>query len=603
MATINGSTGRNASHWRYYLVCTEQNVDVGSNTSRLKVEVFLGATSYSRAVRGNITATHTINVNGTNYTFNTGAYTIEKNTNVKLGEITTNNIQHNADGTKIVSVSASSPDLAQASGYGPYSGSASGTVTLTTIPRASSITCADGNIGSATTININRASASFTHTLKYNFNDLTGTIVSKTANISVGWTIPISFYTKIPNSKSGQGKITCETYNGNILIGTSECNFNALVLEANNKPNIDATIVDVNTTTKTLTGDENKLVKYFSNAKVTITATAKNSASIKSKKVICGGKSKETDISNIENVESGTFDISCIDSRGFTTSKTITKTLVNYIKLAITSLTIERETSTSNTVKINCKGNYFNTSFGSVANTLALKWRYKLKNGNWSGYTTVTATKSGNTFNYNGTLGTNFDYQQAYEFEVVAQDKLITNTIVKEVTAGIPLVDIWKNNVKVNGNFIANQLKGNADTASKINTRGTITAEAGTTKPPGGLSFQNSYNNGYPHQFGNVLNLNGGGASQLFMGWEGSRIRGALFYRSMRDYTGDGTSWSPWGRIPSTTELYNNTSGSNGTITLSESAANFDYLEIHYFSDLNNDYGSVKIGTPNREKI
>lgn len=49
--------------------------------------------------------------------------------------------------------------------------------------------------------------------------------------------------------------------------------------------------------------------------------------------------------------------------------------------------------------------------------------------------------------------------------------------------------------------------------------------------------------------------------------------------------------------------LYDNSSGSNGTITLNESAANFSYLEIHYFSDLNNDYGSVKIGNPNREEI
>ncbi len=52
MATqITGSTGRNASHWRYYLICTEQNIDIATNTSRLKVEVYLGATSYSRAVR------------------------------------------------------------------------------------------------------------------------------------------------------------------------------------------------------------------------------------------------------------------------------------------------------------------------------------------------------------------------------------------------------------------------------------------------------------------------------------------------------------------------------------------------------------------------
>ena len=138
--TINGTTGRNASYWKYYLVCTETDVVTASNTSKLKVDVYLGATSYSRAVRGNVSATHTVNVNGTNYTFTTGAYTIEKNTNYLLGSITTNAITHNDDGSKSVSVSASSPDLAQASGYGPYSGSASGTVTLTTIARYANLT-------------------------------------------------------------------------------------------------------------------------------------------------------------------------------------------------------------------------------------------------------------------------------------------------------------------------------------------------------------------------------------------------------------------------------------------------------------------------------
>lgn len=135
MAQINGTTGSNSSHWKYYLVCTEQDVNTSSNTSKLKVDVYLGATDYSRAVRGEITATHTVTVNGTSYTFTTGAYTIEKNTNYLLGTIITNAITHNSDGSKSVSVSASSPDLAQASGYGPYSGSASGSVTLTKIAR------------------------------------------------------------------------------------------------------------------------------------------------------------------------------------------------------------------------------------------------------------------------------------------------------------------------------------------------------------------------------------------------------------------------------------------------------------------------------------
>ena len=47
------------------------------------------------------------------------------------------------------------------------------------------------------------------------------------------------------------------------------------------------------------------------------------------------------------------------------------------------------------------------------------------------------------------------------------------------------------------------------------------------------------------------------------------------------------------------TSLYNNTSGTTGTVTLSQTAANFNYLEI-FFTD-NNDYdrGSVRVYAPN----
>lgn len=447
---INGTTGKNSSHWRYYFVATEQDVNIAANTSKVRVEVYLGATSYSRAVRGNVSATHTVTINGANYTFTTGAYTIEKNASVLLGSVVSNAITHNSDGSKTVSVSVNSPDLAQASGYGPYNGSASGQIVLITIPRTSSVTCADGNIGSSTTININRASSSFTHTLKYSFGGLTGTITSKTANTSVGWTIPTTFYSKIPNAMSGQGTITCETYNGDTLIGSATCTFNAFVI--NSSPTITATIVDENETTKAITGDANKLVKYFSNAKVTITAIAKNSATIKNQKVICDdGKTKETAISTIEKVESGTFNLSCTDSRGLSGTNKITKSMIDYIKLAFTEITLTRPSTTSNTVNATIKGNYFNASFGKIANTLTLKWRWRIKDGTWSTENTVTATKSGNTFTYSATLGTAYSFNNEYQFEFIVSDKLMVLTSTKTVTRGLPIIDIGKEDIDING--------------------------------------------------------------------------------------------------------------------------------------------------------
>ena len=76
-------------------------------------------------------------------------------------------------------------------------------------------------MGSANNITITRASSSFTHTLTYSFGSATGTIATKTTSTSVSWTPPTSLASQIPNSTSGSCTLTCYTYNGSTLVGTS----------------------------------------------------------------------------------------------------------------------------------------------------------------------------------------------------------------------------------------------------------------------------------------------------------------------------------------------------------------------------------------------
>lgn len=432
-----GTSNSNIVYWIEYYT-NSQNIP--NNTSNITAKVWVKRTNTGYTTYGS--GTVNLNINGTNYSQEITSSQRITSSPICLIEKTID-IPHNADGTKVVRIEASISHSQFSSGTNGLN------YTLSTIARKSSVTCADGNIESSTTININRASSSFTHTLKYDFGDLTGTIATKTTNTSVGWTIPKDFYAQIPNATNGTGTITCETYSGNTLIGSSTCTFHAFVINSN--PSVSATVVDVNATTKALTGDENKLIKYYSNAKVTITATAKNSATIKSQKVVCGAKSATTASSTLNNVETGIFDVSCMDSRGLTASARITKTLVDYIRLAFTQVTLSRPSTTSDTVNAVVKGNYFNASFGAVANTLTLKWRWRIKNGTWSSYTTVTATKNGNTFSYSASLGTNFSFSNEYEFEFVATDKLATVTSAKTVTRGLPILDIGKDDVKANG--------------------------------------------------------------------------------------------------------------------------------------------------------
>lgn len=356
-------------------------------------------------------------------------------------------ISHSADGKKTIVITFSFDG--KLSSYYP-NGSISRTIELPTIPRTSSVTCADGNIGSATTININRASSTFTHTLTYSFLGLTGTIATKTSSTSIGWTIPTSFYSKIPNANSGKGTITCSTYSGNTLIGTSTCTFNAFVVNSN--PTISGTVEDTNASAITATGDKNKLIRYISNAKVVITATAKNSATISSVKVVNGSQAKITSTSTINSVDSGTFSLSCVDSRGLSASATVTKTLVEYIKPVITGVILNRPSTTSNTINASVQGLCFNGSFGAKTNTFELKWRYKKSTETtWSSYTAVTATRTGNNFTFSGELGKNFSYTEAFNFEFVLSDYFMNNAYSATVTRGLPIIDIGKDDINVNG--------------------------------------------------------------------------------------------------------------------------------------------------------
>ena len=92
-------------------------------------------------------------------------------------------------------------------------------------------------------------------------------------------------------------------------------------------------ITDSNSATTKLTGDANKLIKYFSNAKISFTASPKYGASISSYKVVCGDKSITSNSGTINSIESGKFTITATDSRGFTTTQTVSKTIVEYVKL------------------------------------------------------------------------------------------------------------------------------------------------------------------------------------------------------------------------------------------------------------------------------
>lgn len=358
-------------------------------------------------------------------------------------------IAHTPDGSKSFTISGFSGWI-YASGN-TYASSQ--TFTLPTIPRASSVSCSTANIGSNATITINRASTSFTHTLTYSFGSLSGTIATKTSSTNISWTIPTTFYGQIPNSKSGTGTITCDTYSGSTLIGSKSTSFTATVSESASKPTLSPTAVDSNNTTTALTGDSSKFIKYYSNASVATGAQARNSATLKSQKITCGAKSITSASGTINAVESGSFTFSATDSRGYTTTQTLNKTLIEYIKLTCSLNAGAPTTAGVATLKIS--GNYWNGTFGKVANTLTVQYRYKAQGGSYGSWTTVSATKSNNTYNATATIS-GLNYQTTYVFQARAVDKLATINTDEQARRTTPIFDWSKNDFNVNGTLKVN---------------------------------------------------------------------------------------------------------------------------------------------------
>ena len=391
---------------------------------------------------------------------------------VAIATITAPNVSHNADGTKSINI-VGSVTAPTGTSYEGLTTGGSKSVALDTIPRASSVTATNANIGSTTTITINRASSGFTHTLQYSFAGLTGTIATKTASTSVSWTVPTTFYAKIPNNKSGVCTITCTTYNGATQVGTSTtCTFTATASESLCKPTLSPTYVDTNTETVKLTGNNKKFVRYFSTAQLATGAAARNSATLTSQKITCGSKVANAGTATFTNIESGTFVFSATDGRGYTTTQTIDATLVPYVKL--TCVLSKASASVDGSVTLTVSGSFYNGSFGSKTNALNVYYRYKITGGSYgSNVKIASVTKSGNTYTATFTVS-GLDYTKAYVFQAYATDSLMSLYSTEQPVRITPIFDWGENdfNFNVPVNFNAGMTMAPVDAAAAIDGDG-----------------------------------------------------------------------------------------------------------------------------------
>lgn len=257
----------------------------------------------------------------------------------KLGSKTIT-VDHNSNGSKTVTLSASW-DCGFDSSYTPRTLSVSGSVTLPTIPRAATLSYGAMTMGTAATIKITPPVSGATSTITYKFGSASGTIVTKTSAASVSWTPPKSLAAQIPNSASGTGTLTVETYSGSTKLGSRAYTV-TISVPSTMTPTLTVAISDPTGRADTYGG----YIQSKSRLKVELTAAGVQGSTIKSYAIKVGdilSATSDTATSGyLPASGSLTVTASATDSRGRTKTVTQTVTVTPYVSPTISALKVVR---------------------------------------------------------------------------------------------------------------------------------------------------------------------------------------------------------------------------------------------------------------------
>lgn len=334
----------------------------------------------------------------------------------------THTVGHNSDGSKSMSFFFKL-DMASAS-YTPGYVSKSGTMALTKIPRGATITSAPNFTDEDDPVVKVSNPAGVSVQLGI-FKDSTHALADYRTISGTSYTFRLTQAEREAMRKVDTTKNTAQVrfYVKSTVGGQTFITYLIRTLTIKNPaPTLNPTVEDVNPTTLALTGESGNLVKYHSQVAVKTGAQAVKGASLVRQSVTCGSHTLTGD-GTLEGVESGTIVVSATDSRGNTTTKTVERKLVGYVRL---SCTLGQGTpDASGRYDLEVTGACFYGSFGEKENTLTVEYRYRAQGAEeWGAWTAVDrATQLGFTYVAHATVE-GLDYQTAYEFQARAEDEL-----------------------------------------------------------------------------------------------------------------------------------------------------------------------------------
>lgn len=268
------------------LTLSQISQNIQDNTSQVRIlwESTQTGASHNDNSR---TAYYDVSINDGQATQYSVSYTLPQGTTETIID-TTITVPHRNDGTGTITVNTWMDTRISAGVV-----EKSQTLTLSTIPRATTPAIAPLVMGQKGTITLDPASNDFTHTITYNFGiQYHGTIATKTAARSIKWTPPKSLATVLTSAKAGKIHFRCTTYNGDTLIGSTDV-WTKITVSPDTVPTVSVSLSDAAGYKNTYGWVQNK-----SRVKASITAAGVMGSKIIDTVMTVNGKVVDADAEN-----------------------------------------------------------------------------------------------------------------------------------------------------------------------------------------------------------------------------------------------------------------------------------------------------------------
>jgi hypothetical protein len=481
-STLKGSTSSSTKAWsRTASVsdATVSNKTTGSTTLRIRVWDSQGAADFNANRYPSLAvspAMPILSVSTPNAALNYATFTITDST----GQSMTNYEIANSSGTTVQSgtISGSSASIkfttvaantrmshnTTYSGYKIRAKNAIGWGDYVTIPSfktgnlPNASTSGNFSLGSSTKVTISSSNniSAWSVTASDGTSPKTGTGSGTECTIAVNDSSYVnSMLANHPNDTSWTMYYTVHLYSDGEYLGYVTTQNTCSIPSGNYNPTFASSNIsyaDTDTTITGITGNNQKIIKGFSDVKFTVSPMTPGTGATASKyKVSANSATQEANSTGsslnftFNNVATNSYSAQAIDSRGKSTTVTGNySTFIEYVSPAFLSNSTKRtEQGIGTNVNINASFSYYNWT-GLSQDNIITEVKYKVGTGSW-----VTLTNNTDYTYANGTLtinhtttGGSFAQGNIYTITLSVKDRLVTREATITIPSSQPL--LWK---------------------------------------------------------------------------------------------------------------------------------------------------------------